>query len=77
MSLLGQVLPQQAIEVLVEASLSTGKGPSKVALAAQRFINRGVPAEFFAVVIGQRFDPGFKRLERFDDRRSNKVSRFV
>ena len=71
------ILPQQAIKVLVGASLPTGKGPGKVARAAQRFINPGVPAEFFAVVIGQRLDPGFKRLERFDDRRANQVRRFV
>ena len=49
-ALLGHVLPQQAIEVLVGASLPTGKGPGKVARAAQRFINPGVPAKFFAVV---------------------------
>ena len=70
------MLPQQAVEVLVGASLPTGKGPGKVALAAQRFINPGVPGEFFAVVIGQRLNPSFKRLERFNDRRANKVSSF-
>ena len=72
-SLLGHVLPQQAIEVLVGASLPTGK----VARAAQRFIYPGVPAEFFAVVIGQRLALGFKRLESFDDRRVNHISCFV
>lgn len=77
LALLGYVLPQQAIEVLVGASLPTGKGPGKVARAAQRFINLGVPAKLFAVVVGQRLDPGFKRLERFDDRRSNQVRRLV
>jgi hypothetical protein len=76
-SLLGHVLPQQAIEVLVGATLPARKGPGKVAPAAQRFINLGVPAEFFAVVIGLRLDPGFKRLERLDDRRANEVSRLV
>ena len=68
----GHVLPQQAVEVLVGASLPTGKGPGKVARAAQRFINLGVPAKLFAVVIGQGLDPGLKRLKRFDDRRATK-----
>ena len=77
LALLGHVLPQQAVEVLGAASLSTGKGPGKVARAAQRFINRGMPPEFFAVVIGLRLDPGFKRLERFDNRRANQISCFV
>lgn len=76
-SLLGHVLPQQAIEVLVGATLSARKGPGKVTHAAQRFINPGVPTEFFAVVIGQRLDPGFKRLERLDDRRAHQVRRLV
>jgi hypothetical protein len=49
----------------------------KVTRAAQRFINPGVRAKFFAVVIGQRLDLGFKRLERLDDRRANQVSFFV
>jgi hypothetical protein len=73
LALLGHVLPQQAIEVIVGATLPARKGPGKVARAAERFINRGVPTEFFAVVIGQRLDPGFKRLERFDDRRARKL----
>jgi hypothetical protein len=53
-------LPQQTIEVPVAAPLPTRKGSGKVARAAQRFINLGVPIEFFAIVIGHRFDPGFK-----------------
>ena len=73
MSLLGQVLPQQAIEVLVGATLPARKGPGKVARAA----HPGVPTEFFAVVIGQLLDPGFKRLERLDDRRAHQVRRVV
>ncbi len=76
-SLLGHVLPQQAIEVLVGASLPTGKGSGKVARATQRFVNPGVPAEFFAVVIGQSLDPSLQRVERFDDRRANQISCFV
>jgi hypothetical protein len=35
-----------------------------------------VPAEFFAVVIGQRLDPGFKRFERLADRRATKSAVF-
>ena len=77
LALLGHVLLQQAIEVLVGASLPTGKGPGKVTRAAQRFINPCEPAEFFAVVMGQRLDPGFKRLERFDDRRAHQVRRLA
>ena len=76
-ALLGHVLPQQAIEVLVGASLPTGEGPGKVARAAQSLINLGVPAKLFAVVVSQRLDPGLIWLERFDDRRSNQISRFV
>ena len=76
-SLLWHVLPLQAIEVLVGASLPAGKGPGKVAFAGQRFIKHGVPAEFFAIVLGQRLDPGFKRLERLDDRRAHQVRRLV
>jgi len=71
LALLGHVLPQQAIEVLVTTSLPARKGPGKVARTLQRFINQCMSAELFAVVIGQRLDPGFKRLERFDDRRAN------
>ena len=77
LALLGHVLPQQTIEVLVGASLPTGKGPGKVARAAQRFINPGVPAKFFAVVIGQGLDPSLQRFERFDDGRANQISCFV
>jgi hypothetical protein len=73
-SLLGHVLPQQAIEVFIGATLQARKGPGKVARAAQCFINLGVPTEFFAVVIGQCLDLGFKWLERFDDRRANQIS---
>ena len=76
-ALLGHVLPQQAIEVLVGATLPARKGPGKVACAAQRFISPGVPAKFFAVVIGQGLDPSFKRLERLDDRRAHQVRRLV
>jgi len=47
LALLGHVLPQQAIEVLVGATLPTGKGSGKVARATQRFINPSVPAKFF------------------------------
>ena len=61
-SLLRHVLPQQAIEVLVAATLPARKGPGKVARATQRFINPGVLTEFFAIVIGQRLDPGFNGL---------------
>ena len=74
---LGHVLPQQAIEVLVGASPPAGKGLGKVARAAQRFINPGVPAKFFAVVIGQGLDPSLQRIERFDDGRANQISCFV
>ena len=77
LALLGHILPKQAIEVLIGATLPTGKGPGKVAGAAQRLINVGVPAKFFAVVISQGLDPGLKRLERFDDRRSHQVRRLV
>ncbi len=77
LAFLGHVLPQQAIEVLVGASLPTGKGPGKVARASQRFINPGVPAKFFAVVIGQGLDPSLQRVERFDDGRANQISCFV
>ena len=72
-SLLGHVLPQQATEVLVGAWLPTGK----VTRATQRFINPGVPAKFFAVVIGQGLDPSLQRVERFDDGRANQISCFV
>ena len=75
--LLRHVLPQQAVEVLVGASLPARKGPGKVARAAQCFINLGVPAKFFAVVIGQSLDPGLQRVERFDDGRANQISCFV
>ena len=77
LALFGHVLPQQAIEVLVGATLPARNGPGKVARAAQRFTNPGVPTEFFAVVIGQRLDPGFKRLECLDDRRAHQVRRLV
>ena len=77
LAFLGHVLPQQAIEVLVGASLPTGKGAGKVARAAQRFINVGVPAEFFAIVKGHRLVPSLKQLERFDDRRVNQDRRIV
>ncbi len=77
LALLGHVLPQQAIEVLLGASLPTGKGSGKVARDAPRFINHGVPGKFFAVVIGQSLDPSHQRVERFDDRRANQVSRFL
>ena len=77
LAFLGHVLPQQAIEVRVGASLPTGKGAGKVARAAQRFINPGVPAKFFAVVIGQGLDPSLQRVERFDDGRANQISCFV
>ena len=60
--LIGHVLPQQAIEVLVVATLPARKGPGKVARATQRSINPGVPTEFFAAVIGQRLNLGFKQL---------------
>ena len=76
-SLLWHVLPQQAIEVLVGATLPTGKGSGKVARATQCFINLGVPAKFFAVVIGQCLDPSLQRVERFDDRRAHQVRRLV
>ena len=76
-SLLGHVLPQQAIEVLVGATLPARKGPGKVARAAQCFINPGVTAKFFAVVIGQGLDPSPQRVERFDDGRANQISCFV
>ena len=77
LALLGHVLPQQAIEVLVGATLPTGKGPGKVARAAQRRINLGMPAKLFAVVVGQGLDPGFKGCECIDDRRAHQVSSFV
>jgi hypothetical protein len=76
-SLLGHVLPQQAIEVLVGATLPARKGPGKLARAAQCFINLGVPAEFLSVVVGQRLDPSLQRVERLDDRRANQISCFV
>ena len=44
-------MPQQAIKVLVGATLPTGKGPGEVARAAQRLINLGMPAKLFAVVV--------------------------
>lgn len=75
LAFLRHVLPQQAIEVFAGATLPTSKGPGNVARGAQRFINFGVPADFFPVVIGQRLEPGFKRLERLDDRRTNQVLR--
>jgi hypothetical protein len=74
---LGTYCRSRPFEVLVRASLPTGKGPGKVARAAQRFIYPCVPAEFFAVVIGQGLDPSLQRVERFDDRLANQVSRFV
>ena len=77
LALLGHVLPQQAIEVLVGATLPARKGPGKVTRGAQRFINLGVTAEFFAVVIGQSLDPSLQRVERFDDGRANQISYFV
>ena len=48
LALLGHVLPQQAIDALVGATPPARKGPGKVTHAAQRFINPGVPTEFFA-----------------------------
>ena len=77
LALLGHILPQQAIEVLVGATLPTGKGPGKVARAAQRRINLGMPAKLFAVVVGQGLDPGFKGCECIDDRRAHQVSSFI
>lgn len=53
-----------AIEVLDGATLPSRKVPGKVTRAVQRFINLGVSAESFAVVIGKCLDTGFKRLGR-------------
>jgi hypothetical protein len=77
LALLWHVFPHQASEVLSGASLPTGTGPDKVTRAAQRIIIHGVPAKFFAEVIVQRLDTGFKRLERLDDRRANQDDFFV
>ena len=77
LALLGHLVPQQAMEVLVGATLPTGKGPGKVARAAQRLINLGMPAKLFAVVVVQGLDPGFKGCECIDDRRAHQVSSFV
>ena len=63
LELLGHILPQQAIEVFVGARLPAGR----VARAAQRLINFGMPAKLFAVVVGQRLDPGFKWCGCIDD----------
>ena len=61
----------------LEPRSQLAKDLAKLTRAAQRFINLGVPAEFFVVVIGQRLGPCFKRLELFDDRRANQVRRLV
>ncbi len=62
LAFLRHVLPQQAIEIFVGATLPARKGPGKVSRAAHCFINLGVPAEFFAVVISQRLDPASNGL---------------
>ena len=76
-TLLRHILAQQTIEVLVTTSLPARKGPGKVARTLQRFINQCMSAELFAVVIGQRLDPGLKGCERLDDRVAYQVSCFV
>ena len=60
LALLGHILPQQAIEVLVGATLPTGKGLGEVARAVQRLINLGMPAKLFAVLVCHGIDLGFK-----------------
>lgn len=76
-ALLEHILAKQSIEVLVGAALPTRKRSGKVAYAAQRVINLGAPAELFAVVVSQGFDPGLKGFEHADDCCSNQVGRFV
>ncbi len=74
MSLHWRVMPQQAIEFLIGASLTSCKGSGKVARASLRFINTSVPAKFFVVVIGQCLVPSLQRVERFDDGRTNQTA---
>lgn len=53
---------QLEIDVIVIASPPTGRWPGKVDCANQCFINFGVLAKFFVVVIVQNLDPSFKWL---------------
>ena len=75
--MLGTHYRSKPLKFSLEPRSQLAKGRKKVARAAQCFINLGMPAEFFSVVIGQRPDPGFKRLERFNDRRANQVRHLV
>ena len=59
-ALLGHIFLQQAIKVLVGATLPTGKGLGEVARAVQRLINLGMPAKLFAVLVCHGIDLGFK-----------------
>ena len=56
-------MTQQTIKVLVGAPLPTCKGSGKVTSALERLINLNVRRKFFAVVVGQRFNPVRKGLE--------------
>ena len=75
--LLGNILPQQPVEVLIGAALPAGKGPGKVPRTVQCLVDLGVSTELFAVVVGQRFNPGLEGLEHSDDGRSHQVRWFV
>ena len=76
-TLLRHILAQQTIEVLVTTSLPARKRPGKVARAIQRFVNQRMSAELFAVVVGQRLDPGLEGRECLDDRLTYQVRRLV
>ena len=74
---LRHILAQQTIEVLVTAAFPARKRPGKVARTPQRFINQCMSAELFAVVVGQRLDPGLEGRECLDDRLTYQVRRLV
>ena len=62
-SFLWNVLAKQTFEVFIAAPFPAGKWSAKVGSALKLFINIGMPRKLFAVVKGQRLDPGSQRLE--------------
>jgi hypothetical protein len=62
-SFLWNVFAKQTVEVFIAAPFLAGKWSGKVDSALKLFINIGMPRKLFAVVKGQRLDPGSQRLE--------------
>ena len=56
-------MAKQAVEVFIAAAFPAGKWSGKVGSALKLFINIGMPRKLFAVVKGQRLDPGCHGFE--------------